>query len=164
MQTSYLNYYQQFKDKIFNYFLYRVGFDRSLSEDLTSEVFLKAYEKFDTYDPERPFQAWIYRIAHNHLVNHYRSSRPGLSIEDMEESGQPLVDTKFLNKLTSGIDQRLLIENMSLLPKKYSNALLYRYVDQLDYPEIAELLEVSEGNARVLVHRAQEMLREKMHQ
>jgi len=161
MHTSYLQYYKQFRDKIFTYFLYRVGFDHALAEDLTSEVFIKAFEKFDSYDQERPFQAWIYRIAHNHLVNHYRASRPQISIDELDESGQQIADAKYLNGLVAEVDQRLLLEQISLIPKKYSTALLYRYVDQLEYIEIAELLEINEGNARVLVHRAQEMLREK---
>ena len=71
--------YWRFKDKIYNYFYYRTGFNKSVAEDLTSTVFLSALEHFDSYDKSRPFQPWIFRIAHNLLVNHYRQTKPQIS-------------------------------------------------------------------------------------
>ena len=54
-QDNFIPYYNQFKNKIYNYFLYRVGFDKSLAEDLTSEVFVKALKSFDDFDESIPY-------------------------------------------------------------------------------------------------------------
>ncbi len=57
--------YKKYKDKIYNYFWYRVNFNEEIAEDLCSEAFLRAFDKFDVFDKEREFQPWIYAIAKN---------------------------------------------------------------------------------------------------
>ena len=79
-QTNYLAYYREYKDKIYNYFYYRVNFNCALAEDLTSEVFTKALIKFDYFDQERSFQSWVYKIAQNHLFNYYRDNKNEIDV------------------------------------------------------------------------------------
>ena len=68
-------YYNEFFEKIYNYIFFRVGNNRQMAEEFTQEVFLKAYENFDDFDKNANFSAWIYRIAHNHIIDHYRKKK-----------------------------------------------------------------------------------------
>ncbi len=157
--NTFLDFYSQFKNKIFNYFWYRVNFDRDLAEDLTSEVFLKAYDKFDLYDPDRPFQSWIFTIAHNHLVNFYKSNSANRSVP-LDEALNLTNDNK------SGPEERLdfqiLTQEIIKLPDYQRELLTLRYINEFSNGEIAEILEKDEGAIRVAIHRALNDLRESL--
>ena len=71
LETLYLENFQ----KVYSYAYYRV-LDSALAEDLTSAVFVKAVESFYRFDPTRAkFSTWVMRIAHNTLIDHYRTLR-----------------------------------------------------------------------------------------
>src|ERR671937_1964643 len=84
--------YEHFCSKIYNYLYYHLNGRAHLAEDLTEEVFVKMLEKFHTYrDRGLPFSAWIFRIAHNHLIDFLRAQpRPGVvSIDDCQDLRAP---------------------------------------------------------------------------
>src|SRR3990170_3288855 len=76
-------FYRANVDRIYRYLFFRVGGNREVAEDLVSDVFMKALEHFETYDPAISKSAWIYRIAHNRLVNHFRDQKPTTDIDDI---------------------------------------------------------------------------------
>ncbi|MFQ5923219.1 MAG: sigma-70 family RNA polymerase sigma factor, partial [Anaerolineales bacterium] len=64
--------YESHMDAIYRYIYFRVG-EPAQAEDMTEEVFVKAWEALPNYRPtEHPFTSWLYRIAHNLVVDHYR--------------------------------------------------------------------------------------------
>ncbi|MBO8163222.1 MAG: sigma-70 family RNA polymerase sigma factor [Brevibacillus sp.] len=71
---QYLQIYRDYSGKIYSYFRMRVANDWD-AEDLTSIVFLKAFANLSQYDDRHPLGAWIYRIAHNTLVDFLRKRR-----------------------------------------------------------------------------------------
>jgi len=154
-KDSFIPYYNQFKDKIFNYFLYRVGFDKTMAEDLTSEVFIKAFKNFDQFDESKKFQSWIYMIAHNHLVNHYKSDKHEVSLELVED---------FLQYLDKGAEEKYELERIlkiiSSMDKTDSEILQLKLVDELNNQEIADILEKEEGAIRTQISRSLSKLRE----
>ena len=152
----FLGYYNQFRDKIYTYFYYRVSFDRDTAEDLTAEVFLKAFEAFDTFDRERPFQPWIYRIAHNRLVNHYRDSKKHLSFDDIIETSDMADDGLALFEQQMAADQ--LLSFLEKLSPQEKYIITLKYLDELSYAEMAEIIGKSEGALRVAVNRAKKKL------
>ena len=155
MKKMFVQYYAQYSNKIFNYFLYRLNFDRETAEDLTSDVFLKAYDKFDTFDQDRPFQPWIFTIAHNHLVNYYRDSKKEASIEEMAENlGDTIADEKYLQNLMKHMDLENVKTKMKNLRPEDRQIIVLRSVNGLSYKEIAEVLEKTEGAVRVAYNRA----------
>jgi RNA polymerase sigma-70 factor (ECF subfamily) len=154
---NFLAYYNQFKDKIYNYFLYRVGFDKALAEDLTSEVFIKALKGFASFDETQKFQSWIYAISHNHLVNYYsRAAKKPISLEGLEDFIQIEDDNQFEEKYEAGQVLQV-IDNMETGDR---DVLRLRFVDELDYREIADILHKEEGAVRTQVSRSLEKLRQ----
>ena len=73
MDAAFTDFYHEYKHKAHRFTLYRVGGDQNLAEDLTSDIFLKAFERFKTYDSTYAFCTWIFTIARNTIIDHYRS-------------------------------------------------------------------------------------------
>jgi RNA polymerase sigma-70 factor (ECF subfamily) len=155
--AQFLKNYQNYKNKILNYFWYRVNFDRELAEDLTSEIFLKAYDKYDQYDPDRPFQSWIFAIAHNHLVNFYRSSNRTIPLDEAIE----IIKTDDVS-LEDQFDIKRIINEIANLPDYQKEILTLRYINELSHGEIAEIMERDETTIRVAIHRALKMIKDKI--
>ena len=154
-KDDFIPYYNQFKDKIYNYFLYRVGFDKAVAEDLTSEVFVKAFKNFDGFDEAKKFQSWIYMIAHNHLVNHYKSAKRDVPLELMEN---------FLQYLDKDAEEKYELERIlkiiRCMEEKDKEILQLKLVDELSNQEIADILEKEEGAIRTQISRSISKLRE----
>lgn len=154
---QFLENYQNYKNKILNYFWYRVNFDRDLAEDLTSEIFLKAYDKYDQYDPGRPFQSWIFAIAHNHLVNFYRAQNRSTPLDAVINT--IITDNQ---NIEDQIDCQNIIREIADLPDYQKEILTLRYVNELNHGEIAEILGKEETTIRVAIHRALKIIKEKL--
>lgn len=139
--------YQDNKDKVFTYLMYRLNFDRETCEDLLMDIVLKAYENFHQFNPKKgSFKNWIFGIAHNHLVNHWRDRKEELPIENAEDVAyeQPS------EELPSPAIHKI----MSLLSETEREIIALRYLNDLSYEEIAEITGKSQGSARTSLSRA----------
>lgn len=157
---EFTRHYEEHKNSIFNYLLYRVAFKKDTAEDLTSEIFLKAFEHFDSYDRARPFKTWIFAIAHNHLVNYYAGRKETLPLDEAVE---------LVKKSSEGdnLDEKMLIGNIfglvEKLPANQRDLIIMRYVNDLSNQEIAEILGKEEGAVRTGLSRAITAIREQTH-
>ncbi len=151
--------YKIYKDKIYTYFLYRVNFDKEIAEDLTSEVFLKAYAHIESFDPERSFQAWIYTISRNHLFNHYRTAGREVELEQAD-----CVAVEFSKAFETQAELEKAINEIYKLDNYCREVLLLRFVEGLDNREIAEVLDKDEGAIRVQISRALSALRNNLNE
>ncbi|MGE5425676.1 MAG: RNA polymerase sigma factor [Bacillota bacterium] len=155
-RDNFLTHYNQFKDKIFNYFLYRTGFDRALAEDLTSEVFMKALKAYDGFDRNKPFQPWIFTIAHNHLINHYSQAAKATFPLDEFEDLMPEEDNHEV-EIRYEVEQVMkAMESMSFSDQE---VLKLKFIEQLDNQEITEILDKDEGAVRTQISRCLKRLR-----
>jgi len=154
LEKNFLRYYKKYKDKIFTYFLYRVNFNHTQAEDLTSEIFLKAFKHFSSFDPSRSFQAWIYTIARNHLLNYYRTVYREI---DLAQAEQAIFD--FSSRLEASLELARIIRKIQTLDPYHRDVLLLRFSDGLDNGEIAEILGKEEGAVRTQISRALQTLK-----
>lgn len=152
-------YYDQYKHKIYSYLYYRSGKNKGLAEDLTSEVFMKALEKFHTYQADRSFQSWIYAIAHNHLVDHFRKKKHTVDLEKVENVIESDGDVKaLLVKRVASEQVGVLLQYLS--PEEQEIVLL-RYQQDLSMRDISDIIGKAEVTVRVVIHRALEKLKKR---
>jgi RNA polymerase sigma-70 factor (ECF subfamily) len=139
-------------ERIYRYVYYRVG-TASEAEDLTEHVFLKAWEAVGRYESRGlPFAAWLYRMAHNAVIDHYRASRPTTSIDeslDLEDEKQSPTDA-----VMAGVDRDELRLAILRLNHDQQQVVVMRFVEGMSHAEVAHLLGKSEGAVRVIQHRA----------
>ncbi len=134
------------------------------ARDLTQETFVKAFRALDRFERDRRFLCWINRIATNTALDFLRSRRRMESLDaDPEDDKAPLtlVDPGPLpseesdrHQIQEALDR--LVERLS---PPYRVAIHLRYVQQLSYEEIAEILNVSVGTVKSRLHRSHEQLR-----
>ena len=149
--------YKKYKDKIYNYFWYRVNFNEEIAEDLCSEAFLRAFDKFDAFDVERKFQPWIYAIAKNCLLNYYRTLGREINLNFAK-------NIKFEEKarIEAKIEIEKIISLINTFDEYSKEMLLLKFVDQLTNAEIAQITERNEGAVRTQISRALVVLRKKL--
>lgn len=158
---TFLKYYNTYFEKIYRYIFFRVGKDRALAEDLTSEVMLKAYEKFDTFDPGKSFSVWIYRIAHNHLVDHYKKVK--IAQVPLDEIENILKTDDYMNlKIDTKMDLQKVKTAIEKLPEAQREIVLMHFMHDLSVKEIAEVQTQSENNIRVILSRAVSRLKKQL--
>jgi RNA polymerase sigma-70 factor (ECF subfamily) len=149
--------YERYAVLIYRYVLARVNAEGD-AEDLTEVVFMRAFEALHRYKERgRPFSAFLYQVARNALVDHYRQQRKTESIEAVEKlpSQGPSPDERLLAEERAYILRRALAE----LPMDYQEVIRLRIMLSLPTVEVGEWLGRSEGAVRVLLHRALKSLR-----
>ena len=161
-QTSYNAFallYRRHYDAIFKYCLHRL-FDRHLAEDISSQVFLKVVEKFNSFKgDERQFRNWLYKIATNFVNQHMRkSARQKKALSIFQEQ------SNITNSAPEDSSVRLTILKQSMLTLKprYQTIITLRFIENLKLTEIAEVLGSSPGTIRSQLARALAKLRKKL--
>lgn len=156
---------QRFRPKILRYgnkFLLQPGD----IEDVTQDIFLKAYQNIQSFDVTRKFSPWIYRIAHNEFINlgKKRKGEP-LDFFDFDtffpHPQTPDTSEKDLDKKIDDQHTKTVLNKfLDKLPAKYREPLVLYYIEDLDYKDIAEILRVPVGAVGVRLNRAKKKLQE----
>lgn len=150
-KEAYGDLYELYLDEIYRYVYYRVN-NEADAEDLTEQVFLKAWENLSNYRGDVPLKAWLYRIARNATVDHYRTKKQDIPLEESESfvDKQEQPEEKALNQETA----LRLNGAISKLSPLHQDVIVLRFVNGYSTEEIAQILERSTGAVRVLQHRA----------
>ena len=155
--TAFGQLYDGHIKKIYD-FIYFKTMNKDTAEDITSEVFLKAWRKISQFQGEY-FSAWLYSIARNAVIDHYRSQKNVLDIDDFW-------DLAGHEDVLSDLDNRLKAEkikqSMKHLSARDRELIIMRLWQDLSFREIAERLGQNEGTAKVAFGRAIARLKEKV--
>lgn len=133
------------------------------AEDILQEVFLKAYRNLNGFNTNKKFSSWIYRIAHNEAISFLRKNSKR-NVEIVNDLSKDLFDG-----IASGLDlEREYIEEeererferiIQSLDSKYRDVLILKFLEEKDYNEISEILEISSGTVGSLISRAKVKLK-----
>jgi RNA polymerase sigma-70 factor (ECF subfamily) len=148
-------------------FLYRMVRDSATAEDLAQEVFLRVYRARKQYSPSAKFTTWMFRIATNLALNSVRDNRYrrmqvslDASTEEDETPIQVPAREKRIDEHMVERDRAEFIQGaIARLPEKQRVAVLLHKYEEMDYGEIARILECSESALKSLLFRAYETLR-----
>lgn len=126
-------------------------------EDLLQEIFLKAYENIKSFDPKRKFSTWLYRIAHNELVNAIKKRRFSFDLDLF----LPYLSTKenLIEKIDQKEMQEIIEKSLNKLEPKYREPLILFYFENLSYQEISEILQIPVSTVGVRIKRAKEKIK-----
>jgi len=141
--------------KIYRYVYYNVH-DKEHTEDITQEVFLKAWKAIGSCrGKEKTFSSWLYRIAHNLIIDKLRKSQKQSSRE--AELPEDIRDTS--DRMEISLEQRDLLKVIDVLPPNQRQVIVMKFIEEMDNREIAETMGKSTGAIRILQMRALETLR-----
>jgi len=152
-------------------FLYRMVRNREQAEDLAQEVFLRVYRAREDYVPSAKFTTWLFRIATNLALNSVRDTRyrklevsidaPISEAEDGDERTLDIPEKhpNIEQHLVEDARRKMIRHAIDKLPEKQRAAVLLHKYEELDYAEIAKILNCSESALKSLLFRAYEALR-----
>ncbi len=147
--------YDRYVDTIHKYVYYRVG-SRQLAEDLTSETFLRALRKVETFTWQgRDFGAWLVTIARNLVADHFKSSRFRLEVTtaEMVDTDDHLEDSPE-GEVMAAFTNTALLEAVQRLNAQQQECLVLRFLQGLSVAETARIMGKNEGAIKTLQYRA----------
>ena len=159
--AAFAQLYNAYVEKIYKYVYYKVG-NAPDAEDLTEQVFLKAWEAIGRYTwCGYPFSSWLYKLAHNLVVDHYRTRREALPLNDiLSTSDEPVVDPEAALNLS--LDAEELQEAIAQLTEEQRQVVSLKFIEGYDNAEVARMMETSEGTVAVTLHRTRTRLQKEL--
>ena len=149
---AFAHLYDHYVERIYRYVYFRVA-DRDLAEDITSQIFIKMWEKLPTYRiGQSTINAWLYRIAHNAVVDYYRSMKAVVPLEEINsrEIGRD-------DETEENLDRQMKMEKLRAALQELTDGqrevLILRFIDGLTVREIARQLGKRQGAVRALTMR-----------
>lgn len=149
--------YDMHVNRVYRHIYYRVG-NEADAEDLTQQVFIKAWQAIDRYKRKAsPFVAWLMTISHNLVIDFYRTKKDRVYLE-----AEILADDSKSNPeqaAETSLEQQRLRRAILQLRGDEQQVVILRFIEGFEFAEIASLLNKKEGNIRVILHRALVKLR-----
>lgn len=152
--------YERYADAVFR-FIYSQTSDRLDAEDLTADVFLKAWQSLPRYEERGfSFSAFLFRIARNSLIDSRRKQKPVDQIPEDEMMNLPETMTSEPDSILSAkIQHKQLVSILKQLRYDYRTVIVLRFINELSPQETSQVMGRSIGAVRVLQHRALTSLR-----
>jgi RNA polymerase sigma-70 factor (ECF subfamily) len=152
--------YEKYIEQIYNYIYYRTSNGKD-AEDICSRVFIRALKHIERYeDRGYPFSAWLYRIAHNLVVNWYRDSERSDEISLVEQFPPPTIAGSIEEDIEKKDEHDYLMSIINGLPTDRKELLILKHVEGLTNYEIGQIMDRTEGAIKALYHRTLESLRD----
>lgn len=151
------------------HFLYRMVQNQAVAEELAQEVFLRVYRSRGSYEPTAKFTTWLFRIATHLALNSLRDGKNDRKRESLDD----VVDDQPVRQVSDSrptIEQSMLYQArlgevkkaIQTLPEKQRAAVLMHKYEEMEYSQIARVLNCSESAVKSLLFRAYETLRARL--
>jgi RNA polymerase sigma-W factor len=168
-QKAYAELVSRYQAQIFNLIL-RMVRSREEAQDLTQETFIKAFNSLSSFNAEYAFSTWLYKIAVNSCIDHFRKKRIKAYPLDNPIAGKDGELSREFADSSQGPESGLLNQEKSAqiqeailaLPEKYREAIILRHAQDKSYEEIAAILKVPIGTVKVRIFRGREILKKKL--
>ena len=141
---------------------YNMTSNREDAEDLTQEVFIKAFEALPRFRGNSSFYTWLYRIALNRAFTRRRQQKPADSVEQRHDEGEEFSDPgdRPEKRMQREEQADVIHQALDTLNEEQRTVIVMRELEGFSYETMAEMLDVSVGTIRSRLHRAREQLRE----
>jgi RNA polymerase sigma-70 factor, ECF subfamily len=150
--------YNTFVNQIFRYVFYQVN-DRMKAEDITQEVFIKSWKSIQTCrGKEDTFAAWLYRIAHNHIVDTFRKNKREISLELTDPVGSSNTEAE----AEKSLEWQKTVAVLNTLPEPQRQLIILKFMEGAENDEIGDVMGKKQGAIRALQMRALENLRKRL--
>jgi RNA polymerase sigma-70 factor, ECF subfamily len=152
--------YDRYFSRVYRYIALRVG-DKTEAEDLAGQVFLKALESISSFKWRGvPVSAWLFRIAHNQVIDYWRTSKAKLNspLEEwlVSDNMDPVLEAE------RNLDIQRVFQAVRQLTQAQRDVIELRFVGGLSTAEVAKVLGKSQGAVKVLQHSALASLRKRL--
>ncbi|WP_326828354.1 ECF subfamily RNA polymerase sigma factor, BldN family [Tissierella pigra] len=161
-EKEFTSIFEAYYKRVYNYIYYRVRCYYT-AEDLTSQVFEKIMLKIDTYSEKKsPFEVWLFAIARNTVNDYFRSSQKHtfISIDTIKELISRKKNPEDMVAISETNEE--LFKALTILNKKERNIIELKFGAELKNKEIAEILNITEGNVGIILYRTMKKLNKEL--
>jgi RNA polymerase sigma-70 factor (ECF subfamily) len=156
LYAEFIAAYRELSDSIFRYCYARLS-NREKALEVMQETFMNAWNYLVQGNSITYLKAFLYRTANNLIVDQYRKKKP-LSLDELHEKGfDPWIDIE--ESLRYAVEGKHAMQSLSLINKKYHEAIALRYVEGLSIKEISDIINETQNNVSVRIHRGLKDLR-----
>jgi len=154
-ENQFLEAYDQHADAIFRFCYFRIS-DREKAKDLTQETFMKGWKYISEGNKVKEIKSFLYRVAGNLIIDEYRKNKSSSLDNLMEKGFDPEIKDLNLQNVNCMFDIDKVLTNID---KDTRDLVIMRYIDELSIPEIAKVINQTENNVSVKIHRAMASLK-----
>ncbi|MEA3399207.1 MAG: RNA polymerase sigma factor [Patescibacteria group bacterium] len=156
--------FERYEKKLIRYILRISSFSEEEANDVLQEAFLKIWKNLNKFDDSLKLSSWIYRIVHNTTITEWKKSK------SYDKDQQIKIDNELFENLPGEIDltkkfpkrdnNKEIRKILNILPEKYSEVLVLKFLEEKNYNEISDILKKPPGTIATLIHRAKKAFRE----
>ena len=152
---------KRYESKLLRYINRLTNIRAEEAEDILQDVFIKVYRNLNGFDQSLSFSSWIYRIAHNEIINYYhRNKRRAAATASDENVDEFRSLSEIINEDPDSHEQFIereralkIREILNELPEKYREALILFFLEEMSYNEISDILRKPPGTVATLINR-----------
>ena len=154
---------KQYQDMVYTICL-RMLSNQQDAEDLSQEILIKLYKVLHKYEAKAPFAAWVYRVAYNEGLNRIRSlKRKAYTVAIEDNENQDWAETKnMLDELALEEQKSMILEAIDSLKEDERFIVMAYYYDSVPLKELASIMNLTESNVKIKLHRARKQLAGKL--
>lgn len=152
--------YDQYIEKIYRFVYLKVN-TQEVAEDITSKVFLRGWESYQSGQDIRNIGAFLYQIARNSVIDHYRESAKATMVST-DAIPQIADRTNIHDKVVLGSDIAEVKAALQNIKKEYQDIIILHYLEDMPLVQIAQIMEKPAGTVRVMAHRGLKALKDEL--
>ena len=164
-QLFYADIVNKYQAKILSFIRRISGVSQEEAEDIAQEIFLKAYVNLNNFDQDKKFFSWLFSIAHNEVVSHWRKNKKRLkdvSIEGEELAERLGKENNLVEEIDLKVEKTELKNAINKLNFKYREVLELKFIEDYSYQEISDIVKKPVATVGTLINRAKKQLKEIM--
>ena len=151
--------YDHYHPMIYRFVLVKVG-RREEAEDITHQVFLSAWQNVGGYKHRgHPFSSWLYQIARNQVIDHYRAKKSEVNIENIDPEYFAVPAATHFD-ISTKLQMEKVRQAMQSLKQDYQDVVIMRFIEDISLKETAAILKKTEGAIKLIQHRALKELKQ----
>ncbi|MFC1626707.1 RNA polymerase sigma factor [Patescibacteria group bacterium] len=148
--------YKKYFDGLYRYVYFRLRNNHEVAEDIAEIALLKAWNKIDTYKKSAgEFRGWLFSIAHNAMVDYLRKKRKITKLEEYHKDENQSIEEKVI----ANDEKMIVMKSLSQLSNAQKEVIILRFIEELSYTEIAQIMNKKEDAIRALQSRGIRKLR-----
>ena len=153
--------YERYEEKLTHYILRISSFSIEEAEDVLQESFIKAWKNLNEFDGNLKFSSWIYRIVHNTTITEWKKTQSKGKNRKQNINEELFENFPSLLNIAKETDQKFDKKNiqkvLQLMPEKYREVLILKFLEEKNYKEISDILKKPSGTVATLINRAKKI-------
>lgn len=158
-KNAYRELVTRYENRLIRYAL-RITHNPDYAKDAVQQAFIKAYVNLNSFNTNKKFSSWIYRIVHNEALNLLKKEKRNVHLEQEHLEEMTAGSEEIIQELIGGEDAEELMKNLETLELKYRTPLLLYYFEEKSYDEISEILKIPIGTVGTNINRGKQKLKQ----